>query len=76
MLRKLLGIIKLKKPVKSTSFTDWYFEFRYELCKKYGVEYAITTASWTFMPRFRYYYDKGFTPEEAVIETQPKPQKK
>jgi hypothetical protein len=76
MYRRLLELLKLVKPRQphlpqtnvSGSFKEWYLEFRSEMAKSFGVNYSISIASWTFSENHKHYYDKGFTPKEAVLK--------
>lgn len=73
MIRRLFEKLKLIKPRQpqtnvSSSFEEWYLEFRSEMAKSFGVNYSISIASWTFSENHKHYYDKGLTPKEAVLE--------
>ncbi len=59
----------------TVEFREWYLRFREEVAKSFGANYSICIASWTFSENYKYFYDKGLTPKEAMNELRNKKEK-
>ena len=58
--------MKAIKTNFSVNFEDWYIDFRHEISKKFGVRHCVDFVNWELCEDYRFYYDKGLTPKEAL----------
>ena len=65
ILKRFFGI---REEINPVDFNEWYKEFRSEMVRSSGVDYAIAIASYTIKDNHKHYFDKGLSPKQSVVE--------